>query len=75
MDKDFLITGFEACLVTKPLRYEIGTKVEANVGTFREGTILKQWDDGNAYRIKLSDGTEVWAPIDIDVYVRKANKA
>ena len=75
LNKDFLIQGFEACLVTKPLRFEVGTKVEANVGSFKEGKILKQWDDGNAYRIKLNDGTEVWAPIDIDVYVRIPTKA
>lgn len=30
------------------------------------------WDDGNPYRIRLDDGTEVWGPEDVDEFVRKA---
>jgi len=70
LNGELLKAGLEACKVTVELRFAVGTPVEANVGTFRRGKILKQWDDGNAYRIRLNDGTEVWAPIDIDNYVR-----
>ncbi len=72
LDTEFLKAGFEACIVNKDLRFKVGDAVMANCGTFKKGKVLKQWDDGNAYRIKLDDGTEVWAPIDIDVYVRAA---
>jgi len=72
LDGDLLKAGLEACKVTKELRFPVGTMVYANVGTFEKGKVQKQWDDGNAYRIQLGDGTEVWAPIDIDNYVRKA---
>ncbi len=70
LDTEFLKCGFDACLVTKDLRFKVGDAVMANCGSFKKGKILKLWDDGNAYRIKLQDGEEVWAPIDIDVYVR-----
>ena len=52
----------------------VGDMVEANVGTFKSGKILKQWDEGNAYRIEIQDekGTNVWAPVDVDAYVRAA---
>ena len=73
---DMLRNGFYAC-VAKPLRFEVGTKVEANIGTGRKarwvvGTILKQWDDGNPYRIRMKDGNEVWGPVDDDEVVRLA---
>ena len=73
---DLLRNGFYAC-VAKPLRFEVGTKVEANIGTARKsrwvvGTILRLWDDGNPYRIKLKDGNEVWGPVDDDEVVRLA---
>lgn len=72
LDLKFLEAGFHACLVTKELRFPVGTAVMANVGEFKKGKIIAQWDDGNAYRIKLHDGTEVWAPIDMDEYVLMA---
>ena len=72
LDGDFLKYGLEACRVTEDLRFSVGDAVEANCGEFKKGKILKQWDDGNAYRIKLSDGVDVWAPIDVDAYVRAA---
>ena len=71
LDIEFLKAGFEACRAG-PLRFPVGTVVEANCGKFTRGKILKQWDDGNAYRVKLDDGTEVWAPVDVDGYVRRA---
>jgi len=72
LDTELLKAGFEACQVTEKLRFEVGALVEANCGTFTKGRVLEQWDDGNAYRILLDDGNEVWAPVDIDVYVRSA---
>ena len=69
--KDDLRAGFEACLVTKELRIADGDdSVFANVGGYMKGKVLKRRDDGNAYRIQLEDGTNVWAPVDIDLYVR-----
>lgn len=72
LDHDFYRDGFMACKATD-LRFAIGDKVEANIGKFVPGTVIKQWDDGNAYRVELDDGnkTNVWAPIDVDVYIRK----
>lgn len=73
LDVDLLKAGFDACVVDgKPLRFAVGQAVEANVGKFEKGKIIKQWDDGNAYRIRLDTGDEVWAPIDVDAYVRSA---
>jgi len=75
LDIEFLKAGFKACIVNqKELRFALGAKVQANRGVWVPGTVIKQWDDGNAYRIKLDDGhnTECWAPLDIDAYVRLA---
>ena len=72
LDHDWLRDCFKACLVSKKLRFNVGDKVECNIGTYEEGVILKQWDDGNAYRIEIQDEekTNVHAPIDVDAYVR-----
>jgi len=71
LDAEQLRAGFMACCLTT-LRFDIGTIVEANVGSFVKGKVIKQWDEGNAYRIEIMDGdkTNVWAPIDLDLYVR-----
>jgi len=72
LDKMGIKEGFMNC-IAKPLRFEVGTKVEANIAQgFSEGRILKQWDEGNAYRVRLNVGVEVWAPIDDDRFVRLA---
>lgn len=70
LDTEHLKKGFMACRQTDELRFPVGTKVEANIGDYTKGTILKQWDDGNAYRIQLENKNEIWAPVDIDEYVR-----
>ncbi len=72
LDHDFYRAGFLACQEDKPLRFPVGTVVEANTGKWTKGTVIQQWDEGNAYRIELQDGakTNVWAPIDVDAYVR-----
>ena len=74
LDTEFLKIGFQACCVTDTLRFAVGDAVEANVGTWKAGHIVALWDEGNAYRIRIDDRrkTEVWAPIDVDEYVRKA---
>jgi len=73
LNHEFLRDGFMACRVFKdqPLRFGVGARVEANVGGYQRGTVIKHWDEGNAYRVELDMGkTNVWAPIDIDAYVR-----
>lgn len=72
LDHDWLKSCFKACLVTNQLRFKIGDKVQANVGEFQNGTVVKTWDDGNAYRIELDDAdkTNVYAPVDVDTYVK-----
>lgn len=70
LDIKLLKDGFKACLVMSTLRFAIGTKVEANCGEWRDGEVIAHWDEGNSYRVKLDDGTEVWAPVDIDGYIR-----
>ena len=54
----------------------VGDKVANVVLTLWQGqtpgTILLQWDEGNAYRIELADEakTNVWGPIDEDGFVK-----
>jgi len=65
-----LEAGFRAC-IAKNLRWGVGKRVQARVeGGFSPGTVIKIWDQGNAYRIRLDkDNVEVWAPIDDDRFV------
>jgi len=72
LDHDWLKDCFKACIVTDKLRFKVGDKVQAQIGEYTNGTIKKIWDDGNAYRIELDDAdkTNVYAPIDVDTYVR-----
>ena len=82
LDKKKLIDGFMACQCSEVLRFKIGDVIKARAGRnkatdtdgYTEGTIIKTWDQGNCYRIKLHDGqdTNVWGPIDEDVYVKAA---
>jgi len=61
--------GFRECIAS-PLRFQVGSKVKARVSSgYEPGTIIKLWDEGNAYRIKLHTGVEVWGPIDNDTFV------
>jgi len=76
LDHDFYQEAFRKCIVPKvgsiELRFPVGTVVEANVGVYQRGTVLKQWDEDNAYLIEI-DGppkANVWAPIDHDAYIR-----
>ena len=116
LDRAALTKGFNACVVTEPLRFEVGTAVRCKVrrrrgrvggmqqacgrgivsilsvhvrsrvyasipkpqvaeATWKLGEVIKQWDDGNPYRVRLDDGTEIWAPVDSDVAIREACRA
>jgi len=71
LDVEALQLSFADCRAETSLRFPVGGKVFANVDPeFTEGVVLKHWDDGNAYRIRLVTGTEVWAPIDDDTFIR-----
>jgi len=70
------VSAVEAWPPNIKLRFSVGTVVEANIGTFTRGKIIKQWEEGNgrwnAYRVEIEDGNKinVWAPEDTDEYVR-----
>ena len=71
LDLESLKSTFMACRVTEELRFDVGTAVEAKaMGGWKSGKIIKLWDEGNAYRIRLDDGVEVWAPVDVDSFCR-----
>jgi len=73
LDRNFLTDGIKACLVTKPLRFNIRDKVFCNLGKkWERGEVIKHWDQGNAYRVKLLSGTQVWAPMDEEIFIKKA---
>lgn len=75
LDHEFYKVGFEACRVDRPLRFPVGTMVEANTGKFVEAKVVAHWDEGNAYRLEVQNRkkTNIWAPVDIDVYIRAVN--
>ena len=71
LDIPFLKEGFRACIDDGTLRFEVGQTVECNFGNWEECEVIKQWDEGNAYRVKQKrTGVEGWAPIDVDAYIR-----
>merc|ERR1719343_1452772 len=70
LDRKMLEDGFKACIAA-PLRFNVGDKVEARVkGGFQPGEVIKQWDHGNPYRIRLETGVQVYGPMDDDRVVR-----
>merc|ERR1711939_956469 len=74
LDKKALVAGVEACKFEGELRFNIGDKVYARAGKgWTPGKIIKQWDQGNPYRIELEDDdkTNVWGPLDDDMLVKK----
>jgi G3E family GTPase len=76
LDHSMYREGFLACKVDRPLRFMVGEEIEANVGGYERGIVLKHWDEGNAYRVELKNKkkTNVWAPVDIDAYIRTPAK-
>ena len=76
LDTDTLRDGFEACREGAHLRFDVGKEVEVNIGHYARARVLAHWDEGHAYRVHLLDeGTDVWAPVDIDQYIREADPA
>lgn len=72
LDKKALTEGFMACKVGGALRFKVGDKVKVIVDKgWSPGKVIKEWDEGNPYRVQLKDGVEVWAPLDDDVFIRK----
>jgi G3E family GTPase len=78
LPKDKIAKGILNCEIANDgkLRFAIGTRVMANVGTFTKGEVIKHWNEGNAYRIRLLEGpetgTDIWAPVDRDEFVKLA---
>jgi hypothetical protein len=65
------------------LRFPVGALVLANVGKYVPARVIKHWDEGNPYRLKLElpenggekrgshqNGDEVWGSIDEDDFVK-----
>lgn len=73
LNREELTNCFKEC-VAAPLRFEVGGQVQAKVkGGWKVGTVIKIWDNGNPYRIKLNEsGVEVFGPLDDDRVVRAA---
>lgn len=44
--RDFLL-----CAAEENLRFKVGDQVQAQVGGWKNATIIKTWDDGNCYRL------------------------
>jgi len=76
LDHDFLRDCFKSCLENSNLRFKVGDEVQCNIGVFADGVVTRQWDEGNAYRVEIQDAqkTNVWAPIDVDTYIRSRPK-
>eukprot|EP00403_Amphidinium_massartii_P036722 CAMPEP_0178435232 /NCGR_PEP_ID=MMETSP0689_2-20121128/33824_1 /TAXON_ID=160604 /ORGANISM="Amphidinium massartii, Strain CS-259" /LENGTH=388 /DNA_ID=CAMNT_0020057303 /DNA_START=94 /DNA_END=1260 /DNA_ORIENTATION=- len=73
LDKKALEEGFLACKVTGELRFKVGDAVQCNVAEgFVKGKVLKLWEMGNCYRVRLETGDECYAPDDSDKYIKAA---
>lgn len=72
LDRNELIEAFMNCRAID-LRFIVGNKVKCNTNYgWQVGKIIKCWDEGNAYRIRLDIGIDVWAPLDIDELITLA---
>uniref|UniRef100_K3X878 CobW C-terminal domain-containing protein n=1 Tax=Globisporangium ultimum (strain ATCC 200006 / CBS 805.95 / DAOM BR144) TaxID=431595 RepID=K3X878_GLOUD len=74
LDREQLTKDFLACKAL-PLRFKVGDRVLARVETgFEPGKIVKVWDQGNPYRIRLEKTRDdVWGSLDDDSLVRSAS--
>lgn len=72
LDREMLKKRFMDCIAGE-LRFKVGDKVQCIVQEgWVKGKVLKLWDQGNPYRVRLENGGECWAPEDSDTFVRKA---
>ncbi len=71
LDHEALEAGLMECKA-EDLRFDVGDMVYANIGEFKEGKVIKCWDQGNPYRVEIQDNdkSNVWVPIDSDEFVR-----
>lgn len=73
LDRDMITKGFMACEATGELRFAVGDRVKCIIKSgWKPGKVLRLWDDGNAYKVKLDNGMQVWAPLDDDIFIRRA---
>lgn len=74
LDRKELSEGFMACIAPTTLRFKVGATVLCRTGRgWQKGKILKHWDEGNPYRIRvLRDNVEVWGPEDDDRFVKQS---
>lgn len=72
LDKDEITKGFLWCKA-KSLRFKEGDRVYVKMkGGFKPGDVIRCWDEGNPYRVRLeASGINVWAPDDDDSFIRK----
>lgn len=75
LDRQVITDGIYSCIVTEELRFQVGDRVDCYMGkdTWEEGTVVKQWDMGNAYRVNLESGEDVWAAMDEDSFITKSS--
>jgi hypothetical protein len=54
------------------LRFKVGDEVQANIYGFVNGQVIGLWDAGYVYYIETEDEetSNVWAPQDVDHFVR-----
>eukprot|EP01063_Lacrimia_lanifica_P014456 TRINITY_DN21032_c0_g1_i1.p1 TRINITY_DN21032_c0_g1~~TRINITY_DN21032_c0_g1_i1.p1 ORF type:complete len:963 (+),score=238.05 TRINITY_DN21032_c0_g1_i1:73-2961(+) len=54
-----------------PLRFAVGARVRCTIalGVRGSGTVVATWEDGNAYRVRLDTGREVFAQADTRGYI------
>lgn len=66
-----LRSSFLQCIASEQLEYDVGRLVAVNVGEWALGRVIKHWDEGNAYRVRVFDGegNDVWAPIDSKSFI------
>ena len=76
LDTAKLKSGFQACVQSNTLRFDVGEKVECHLGPeYVKGKVIAQWDEGNAYRVMLDIGHDVWAPIGKQHYLGWASRS
>jgi len=70
-DKDEITKAFLWCKA-KPLRFKVGDQVVVMMkGGYKPGEVIRCWDEGNAYRVRLTSGVNVWAPDDNDDFIKQ----